>query len=193
MRLRRLADRLVVLATSEQAGFLRKVPVDAESVVVEALHRWTPVERRWTLGELEDVTVDADPDRLALAIDALIENAVKHTRPEDAISISIRRRNGSAIIRVSDSGDGIPRRDLERIFDRFARSDAGRTRDGGGVGLGLAIVKAVVEAHGGSVSVQSEPGMGSEFELIVPATAPGDGGPAGRTASSRAAATERDR
>ncbi len=185
MRLRRLSDRLLILAASEHTDFLRRVPVDADSIVLDALNRWTPVQRRWALGDLEDVTVDADPDRLALALDALIENAVKHTRPEDAISISVRRRNGSAIIGVADSGAGIAPEDLGLIFDRFARSDPGRTRNGGGVGLGLAIVKAVAEAHGGSVAVRSEPGNGSEFELIVPSAGVHGGAPvhAGATAS----------
>ena len=77
-----------------------------------------------------------------------------------------------AILGVADTGTGIAPEDLARIFDRFARADAGRSREGGGVGLGLAIVKAVAEAHGGSVAVRSELGGGSVFELALPMRQP---------------------
>ncbi len=168
MRLRRLADRLLLLAASEHADFLRRSRLDVESTVVDTVRRWTPVERRWVLGELEEATIDADPDRLALALDALIENAVKHTAPEDSITFSVRHRDGMAVIGVADTGTGISPGDVDRIFDRFARPDPGRSREGGGVGLGLAIVKTVAEAHGGSVEVRSHPGRGSVFELALP-------------------------
>ena len=168
MRLRRLAERLLLLAASEHPDFLRKSRLDVESTVVDTVHRWTPVERRWVLGELEEAAVDADPDRLALALDALIENAVKHTDPEDSITFSVRHREGMAVIGVADTGTGVSPGDLSRIFDRFARPDPGRSRNGGGIGLGLAIVKTVAEAHGGSVAVRSDPGKGSVFELALP-------------------------
>ncbi|MFL5797870.1 MAG: sensor histidine kinase [Actinomycetota bacterium] len=168
MRLRRLADRLLLLAASEHPGFLRRSRLDVESTVVDTVRRWTPVERRWVLGEVEEAAVDADADRLALALDALIENAVKHTGPEDSITFSVRRRDGVAIIGVADTGTGISPEDQSRIFDRFARPDSGRSREGGGVGLGLAIVKTVAEAHGGWVAVRSDPGKGSVFELALP-------------------------
>jgi signal transduction histidine kinase len=171
-RLRRLAERLLLLAASEHPDFVHKVRLEIEPVVVDTLRRWTPIPRRWVLGEVEEATVDADPDRLALALDALIENAVKHTRPEDSITMSVRRDDGSAVIVVEDTGDGIAKEDLTRIFDRFARSDAARNREGGGVGLGLAIVRTVAEAHGGSVSVRSTRGQGSAFEIAMPVSTP---------------------
>ena len=170
-RLRRLAERLLLLAASEHPDFVHKVRLEIEPVVVDTLRRWTPIPRRWVLGELDEATVDADPDRLSLALDALIENAVKHTGPEDSITLSVRRFDGSATVAVRDTGVGIAERDLARIFDRFARSDAARSREGGGVGLGLAIVRTVAEAHGGSVDVKSTPGAGSTFELTLPITA----------------------
>ncbi len=182
MRLRRLAERLLLLAASEHPHFLRRSRLDVESTVVDTVRRWTPVERRWVLGELEEATVDADPDRLALALDALIENAVKHTGPEDSVTFSVRHRDGMVVIGVADTGTGISPSDLSRIFDRFARPDPGRSREGGGVGLGLAIVKTVAEAHGGWVAVRSDPGKGSVFELAVPIS--------GRPAASESARAE---
>jgi signal transduction histidine kinase len=180
-RLRRLADRLLILAASEHPGFLHRTRLDVEPVVVDVLRRWTPVPRRWVVGDLEEATIEADPDRLALALDALIENAVKHTEPGDAVTVGVGSQEGMVVISVRDTGSGIPQEDLARIFDRFARSDAGRSReDGGGVGLGLSIVRTVAEAHGGSVSVHSTLGRGSAFELRLPMIDPtGPPGPAG--------------
>jgi signal transduction histidine kinase len=168
LRLRRLADRLLLLASAEHPDFLRKTPVALGPLLAETLRRWSPMPRRWALRSTEEATVEADGDRLALALDALIENAVKHTNPEDTVELSLRRDGGMAIVSVSDWGAGIPAEDLKRIFDRFARVDSGRSREGGGAGLGLAVVKAIAEAHGGEVRVQSRSGMGTTFELRLP-------------------------
>jgi len=124
-----------------------------------------------SVGAVDEATVDGDPDRLQLALDALIENAVKHTTPEDSIELSLERRAETAVLAVADTGTGISPEGLERIFDRFARADPARSRDGGGVGLGLSVVKAVAEAHGGSVDVRSSPGKGSTFALRLPLAA----------------------
>ena len=109
-----------------------------------------------------------DADRLGLALDALVENAVKHTGPGDEIRLSARRQGDQVAIVVADSGTGMPADQLETIFERFARLDEARSRDLGGVGLGLAIVKAIVQAHGGTVQAQSTAGAGSVFELLLP-------------------------
>jgi signal transduction histidine kinase len=168
-RLRRLADRLLLLAASEHPDFLQRTRMEVEPVVVEVLRRWMPVARQWAVGDLGEATIEADPDRLALALDALVENAVKHTEPRDSITVSMGSGEGMVIIAVADTGTGIPAEKIDRIFDRFARSDPGRSRDdGGGVGLGLSIVKTVAEAHGGSVGVRSTVGRGSVFELRLP-------------------------
>jgi signal transduction histidine kinase len=168
LRLRRLADRLLLLAASEHPDFLHRTRLDVESTVIETVRRWAPVPRRWVLGELEEAAVDADPDRLALALDALVENAVKHTTEADSVMFSVRLEDGMAVIGVADTGAGVAPEDLGRIFDRFARSDPGRSREGGGMGLGLAIVRTVAEAHGGSVTVRSDLGSGTLFDLALP-------------------------
>jgi signal transduction histidine kinase len=167
MRLRRLSDRLLLLAAAEDPDFLHKKPIEIEPLLVQALQRWSPMPRQWRLGVTDEAMVDADSDRLALAIDALVENAVKHTSPKDWIELSVRR-NHRVDISVADSGSGISERELERIFERFARSASSRQRGIEGVGLGLSIVKAIVEAHGGTLTVRSEPGGGSQFEVSLP-------------------------
>ena len=166
MRLRRLSERLLLLAVAERPDFLHRRPIEIEPVLVEALHRWSPTPRQWRLGPTDEAVVEADADRLALAIDALVENAVKHTTPNDWIELSVHRNHGVEI-KVADSGTGIPPNDLEHIFERFARSDASRQRDNEGLGLGLSIVKTIAEAHGGELRVRSQLGAGSEFEIVL--------------------------
>ena len=168
MRLRRLADRLLLLAGTEDPEFLHLQPVDVESIVVDAMRRWTATPRRWQLENGDEAIVLADADRLAVVLDALIENAVKHTRERDTIEVSVRRRDGTVTIGVRDTGVGIPAADLDRIFDRFARADPGRSRHTGGFGLGLSIVKAIVDAHGGTVDVETQEGVGTRFEIRLP-------------------------
>ncbi|HEX9547502.1 MAG TPA: sensor histidine kinase, partial [Acidimicrobiales bacterium] len=94
------------------------------------------------------------------------ENAVKHTTPNDWIELSVHRNHGVEIT-VADSGTGIAPKDLDHIFERFARSDTSRQRDSGGLGLGLSIVMTIAEAHGGRLRVRSELGRGSEFEIVL--------------------------
>jgi signal transduction histidine kinase len=167
-RLRRLADRLLLLATSEDPDFLSWSPVRVEQLLASVLQRWSPIDRRWRLDPAEAATVVGDADRLGLALDALVENAVKHTGPGDEIRLGASRQDGQVAIVVADSGTGMPAEHLDGIFERFARLDQSRTRDRGGVGLGLAIVKAIVQAHHGALGVRSSPGTGSVFQLLLP-------------------------
>jgi signal transduction histidine kinase len=188
MRLRRLSDRLLLLAAAEDPDFLHKKPIEVEPILVNALHRWSPTPRQWRLGTTHEVAIDADADRLALAIDALIENAVKHTTPDDWIELSVRRTHGVEIT-VADSGKGIPPEDLDRIFERFVRSDASRQGATEGHGLGLAIVKTIAEAHGGTLGVRSKVGKGTELTISLPLGQAGTGqGLADADAAAEAAA-----
>jgi signal transduction histidine kinase len=170
LRLRRLTSRLLLLASTDSPDFLRPGPVDVADLVLETLHRWSHTPRRWSLGPLAEATVQADADRLTLALDALVENAVYHTDPDGHIELSARCEGDSVILAVSDTGPGIPAAEVSRIFGRFARIDVGRSRTTGGFGLGLAVVKAITEAHQGTVQVQSTVGKGSVFELHLPLT-----------------------
>ena len=168
MRLRRLATRMLLLASAEGPDFLQLAPIPVESVVVDALDRWGHTPRRWRLGPVAEAIVLGDRDRLAVALDALLENAVAHTAPGDRIGVSARLEGSAVVLAVSDSGSGVQDADLQRIFQRFARAEPYRSRQSGGLGLGLAIVQAIAEAHGGSVQVQSTFGHGSVFEVVLP-------------------------
>src|SRR6266498_1658970 len=169
LRLRRLADRLLLLASSADPDFLTTSPTEVHPLLAEARARWAPSERRFVVERGNAAVALADPERLGTAQDALIENAVKQTERGDEIRLGARCEDGRVVIAVADSGPGIAPDQLEPIFDRFARLDVGRSRDHGGVGLGLAIVKAIAEAHGGSIRVRSALGRGSVFEVLLPA------------------------
>ena len=168
-RLRRIAERLLVIAAAEGPEFLHPEPVALDSFTMEILRKWRPTaDRRWQLGRLDKVTVRADRERLGLAVDALLENAVRHTASGDVIKLSVVAVGYGLPVRmiVADTGQGIPAELLRHVFDRFRSSDSGPGR---GTGLGLALVRAVARAHGGDVLVHSSPGQGSEFEVLLPA------------------------
>jgi two-component system, OmpR family, sensor kinase len=169
-RMRRLAARLLLLTSAGTPGFLDLAPVAVDTVVMEALSRWGYTPRRWRLGEVAEATILGDSDRLAVAMDALLENAVAHTEADDLIELSARVEGGQAVLAVTDSGCGIPEEDLDRIFGRFSRATPYRARESGGFGLGLPVVAAIAEAHHGSARVTSSVGRGSTFELVVPTT-----------------------
>jgi signal transduction histidine kinase len=170
LRMRRLANRLVLLASTDSPDFLRLASVDAGELLVEILHRWSQTPRRWSLGAVTDARVRADRDRLTVALDALIENAVDHTDPDDRIELSARLQGAEIVFSIRDTGSGIPAADLGHIFERFTRVGTGRSRETGGFGLGLAVVKAIAGAHQGSVRVRSALGEGSVFDLSIPAS-----------------------
>jgi len=172
LRMRRLTSRMLLLAAMEGPDLVHLTPVNVEEILVETLDRWHHVERRWSVSALVEAQVEADVDRLSLALDALIENAVHYTGQGDEIDLSARRDGDTIVLAVRDSGPGIPAAEIDRIFGRFSRLDAdGRKADG--FGLGLPIVKAIAEAHQGSVQVFSTVGSGSVFELHVPAAESG--------------------
>lgn len=176
-RLRRLSARLLLLVSAPDPGFLDLAPVPADSVMMDVLERWGHAPRCWQVGELAGASIPADRDRLAAALDALLENAIAHTDKGDRIELSARIRYGQAIFTVADSGCGIPEADLDRIFARFARASPHRSRKSGGFGLGLPIARAIAEAHHGTVRVRSSPGHGSTFELLIPTAPPAPDGP----------------
>ena len=172
-RIENILERLLLLAKSNQPDFVVPAEIDVEPFLEDIFLRWSEVvPRAWRLGGLEPGTLLADPDALRISLDALLENAVKHTEPVDAICLSCRAEGGDLLIEVEDEGAGIPPDALERIFDRFARADSARSRAQGGAGLGLAIVDAIVRAHGGSCAAANSPGGGAVFSLRFPAFAP---------------------
>jgi two-component system, OmpR family, phosphate regulon sensor histidine kinase PhoR len=118
---------------------------------------------------LRPVQVEGDPDRLSQVFVNLIDNALRHTRSGGRIAIELDARGSDAVVRIRDTGEGIPYRDVPRIFERFYVVDRSRRREsGGGAGLGLTIVKGIVDAHGGAISAESSLGRGTTFTIRLP-------------------------
>jgi signal transduction histidine kinase len=169
-RLKRLSERLLLIAASEDPEFLKPQPVALDSFLMDVLSRWMPAaQRHWRVGHIDAVTVSADGERLGLAVDALLENAVRHTAAGDVISLSVLRGDDVSVARlvVEDTGDGIAAEELGTIFERFQTGSGDSASRG--TGLGLALVRAITRGHGGEVRVHSTLGAGSKFELMLPA------------------------
>ncbi len=121
----------------------------------------------------EELAARADPERLRQVLSNLIDNAIKYGRAEGRVTVAGRALAEDRVeLSVRDDGPGIPMEAKERVFERFYRVDKARSREQGGTGLGLAIVKNVMEAHGGTVRVESAPGEGTTFYLTLPAAKP---------------------
>lgn len=168
-RLSKLSDRLLMLAAADHPGFLVFDDVALGPLVDETISRWGPTARRaWSSSADAPGVVVADRERLEAALDALIENAVNATEDGGRISLRATAHAGTLTLEVSDDGDGLDTGDLSQMFERFSRRDRDRARRSGGTGLGLAIVKAIVEAHDGSVDVESAPGAGTTLRIRLP-------------------------
>ena len=179
-RLALLIDDLLLLSTLDSGGLrLDRQPLALKSTVQDAIDDLQPraLARDVTLvnrvpGSLFAL---ADSDRIRQVISNLVDNAIKYGRVSGTTVVEGGLlADGRIELRVVDDGPGIPKESQIRIFERFYRVDKARSREQGGTGLGLAIVKHVIQAHGGEVRIESEPGSGANFVLSLPAApAPG--------------------
>jgi signal transduction histidine kinase len=172
-RLGRLVRELIDLSRLQGGEPLPElVPVDVDDVIAEAVDRTRTAAKAKDLeiavGGHAGLVVRGVESQLVTAVTNLLANAVAYSTGESRIAVAARARSGFAEIAVTDSGVGIPRKDRQRVFERFYRVDQSRASSTGGTGLGLAIVKHVASNHGGSVSVWSEEGLGSTFTLRIP-------------------------
>jgi two-component system OmpR family sensor kinase len=164
-----LVEDLLLLAHLDEGRALETAPVELEEVVFEAVEIAHAVEPERPIEiDVEQAVVLGDRERLRQLLDNLLSNIRAHTPADARVHVSLKRANGHALLAVSDSGPGIDPDDLERVFERFYRADPLRSRARGGAGLGLSIVAAVAAAHGGAVSVRSEAGSGTTFEISLP-------------------------
>ncbi|MCW2506796.1 MAG: two-component sensor histidine kinase [Actinomycetia bacterium] len=168
-----LVDDLLMLARMDQQRPLERKPVDLLELATDAVTAARAVDpgRAITL-DLADGTappvVTGDDGRLRQVLGNLVSNAMTHTPPGTPIVVRLSTTDSTARLAVADAGPGLPADVAERVFERFYRADPARTRASGGTGLGLSIVVSLVAAHDGTVSVRSEPGSGSEFEVELP-------------------------
>jgi signal transduction histidine kinase len=171
-RMQRIVDDLLDLSRIESGGWRPNVAlVDVASVVRDVFSALQPAAKGLAL--VADVTADAthvrvDPTAFRQILTNLVENAVRYTR-EGSVTLRTRRTAEGVWVDAMDTGIGIAPEHLPRIFERFYRVDAGRSRSEGGTGLGLAIVRHLVDAHGGRVEATSRLGHGTTISVLLPA------------------------
>jgi len=173
-RLARLTEDLLKLSKMDADRLeleIRRVSVSqlVESCIETARHRATEKEIAISVQPFNGVPdIAGDRRRLAEVLQNLLDNALQYTLSRGEIVVSAEPRDGDVVFTVADTGIGIPKADQSRIFERFYRVDAARSRELGGTGLGLSIAKHIVEVHGGRIWVDSEVGRGSKFHFSVP-------------------------
>jgi two-component system OmpR family sensor kinase len=167
-----LVEDLLLLARLDQAREMAHLPVDIAQVTKDAVASAQvagPDHEISLSGDLDELYTLGDQHRIHQVVANLLANARTHTPAGTQIAVSIAEGSDGVRIAVSDNGPGLSEDDQKRIFERFYRADSSRVRiDGEGSGLGLSIVDAVMKAHGGSVTVDSEVGKGSTFTLFFP-------------------------
>lgn len=173
-RMRLLVEELSLLARLDAGRPLEAQRVDLRRLATDVVEdaRVVAPDRTIHLHADGPVHVRGDAPRLQQVLNNLVGNAVQHTPAGTPIDVSLESSGGEAVIRVADQGPGIAQQDLSRVFDRFWRAEASRSRALGGSGLGLAIVQAVVHAHHGTVSITSHTGSGTAVTVTLPALPP---------------------
>lgn len=182
-RLRRLVDDLLDFSLAE-AGALKldRREADLGALVTSAIESHRPQAqqagvRLEAVQPEQPVCVWVDPERLEQVVANLVSNGLKFTPAGGSVRVSVRAAGDRALIEVHDTGMGIEPADLPHVFDKFFQAGSGPRRTRGGAGLGLAVARAIVEAHGGSIMVDSRPGAGTGFTLAFPLKAAPDAEP----------------
>ncbi|MEW1635452.1 HAMP domain-containing sensor histidine kinase [Streptomyces sp. NPDC093801] len=177
VRLSGLVEDLLTLVRMDEQRPLELAPMDLRTLAVDALHDTRALDpaREVTLtgpdghGPPGPAPVEGDEARLRQVVANLVGNAVAHTPEGSPVRIGVGRRDGHPVIEVADHGPGLAPEQAARVFERFYRVDASRSRQaGGGAGLGLAIASALVRAHGGELELETEPGRGALFRVRLP-------------------------
>jgi signal transduction histidine kinase len=170
VRMGRLVEDLLLLARFDTQPRLDLRDVDLASVAAQAVlaARVVNPDRPVTLLADDPVIVYADEERLRQVIDNLIGNAIQHTPPRSPVTVSVTSTAGAGQIAVVDNGPGMTAEQAAHVFERFYRTDDARARARGGAGLGLSIVASLTAAHGGDITVDTEPGEGAAFRVRLP-------------------------
>lgn len=168
-RITRLFEDIKTLQRYEyDESFINKKEFDLKGLIdgVVEVHKPFAVEKNLSIKNKlkKSITVHADPDKIEQVLDNLVSNAIKYTN-EGSVEILVEHKEGKADIHIKDTGIGISEEHLERLFDRFYRTDKARSRDKGGTGLGLSVAKGILKAHNSEIKVTSKVGEGSTFSF----------------------------
>jgi signal transduction histidine kinase len=167
-RMSRMVDELLTLARTEHPDFLRRHEVDIDELTVRAFETARALApRTWDLDGVGVGRAQLDDQRIVQALLELAQNAVRHTEAGQVVALGSSAERRTLRFWVRDSGPGVPEGERERIFERFYRGRTGNAPSEG-AGLGLSIVRAIAEAHGGRVELDSAPGRGATFSIILP-------------------------
>ena len=170
-RMRSLVESLLVLARQDDSAGNTGENCNLSTVISDALKLLRPLADQHEIRiaeDLADISCPGDSRSLSMVAVNLISNAIDHQPPGGEVAVKLFQRENQAVLEVADQGKGIPAEHLPRLFDRFYRVDPARGANGGHAGLGLAIVKAIVDNHHGQIEVESEPGKGATFRVILP-------------------------
>ena len=176
-RITNLVEDLLALARNESGQVrLQRTPEELRRLIDDAVGTFRPRARSLEI-DLEFVPGQAvrahvDPERITQVVVNLVDNALRHTAPGGHITVALEQTADEALVRVADDGVGIPFKDLAHIFERFYVVERSRARESSGTGLGLAIVKQILEAHGGTIEVDSDLGSGATFICRLPLRQP---------------------
>ncbi len=177
-RLTRLVEELLLLARAENNQYpLNLAPLNLTELLTETVTHLMPRAVKnniaLNLNAPDDLPITADASKLSRIFTNLVDNAIKYSRPGDAVTVTATRRGRFVSVDVADTGPGIPPEHLNRLFERFYRADKARSRrmagsDGSGAGLGLSIAQWLAQMHGGSIKVASQVGKGTIFTVWLP-------------------------
>ena len=171
-RMKTLVEGLLVLASADSGKLaIKRQAVDMAAVVEDSLAvvGQLAVDRNVTIHlEIQPAHITGDAMRLTQLVTNLLTNAVVYNKPRGRVTVFLQPSEKDVVLRIVDMGIGVAAEHLPRLFDRFYRTDASRSRESGGTGLGLAICQGIVDAHGGEISVKSEAGVGTEFIVRLP-------------------------
>ncbi|WP_459201159.1 cache domain-containing protein [Methanococcus sp. CF] len=172
VRLRRLIESMLDLSKIERGELeMYREKVNIREIVGDVIEYLKPLATEKNIklnSEVEGINLEADKDRITQVLTNLIENAIKFSPANESILVSGVLENEHVHLKVTDRGAGIPKKDMVKVFDRFYQVDSSTKRKKGGSGLGLAVCKSIVEAHKGSIWVESELGKGSTFHILLP-------------------------
>ncbi|HWG92644.1 MAG TPA: HAMP domain-containing sensor histidine kinase [Mycobacteriales bacterium] len=165
-----LVEDLLTLARLDEQRPLHLEDVDLTGLAADAVHDAAAVQpqRQVGLDAPGPVAVRGDEARLRQVLGNLLSNAYQHTPPNTPVEVRVKADDRGAVLEVVDRGPGMDEQTAARVFERFYRADASRTRASGGSGLGLSIVAALVQAHGGTVELDTAPGRGATFRVVLP-------------------------